>query len=109
MTNGPLFRGLPGESLVRDGVRDVLDGRRSIPALVVSIARGRFVRAGVLPRSAAALSAEPERDLYRLLRTGGGDAYSRYNALIRELGSFLSALEGRSKRITTASGSSRPE
>ncbi|MCX6930149.1 MAG: hypothetical protein NT154_44095 [Verrucomicrobia bacterium] len=38
---------------------------------------------------------EPERQLYRLLRQEGGDAYSRYNALIRELVSFEQALDRR--------------
>ena len=38
---------------------------------------------------------EPERQLYRLLRQEGGDAYSRYIALIRELVSFEEALDRR--------------
>ena len=41
---------------------------------------------------------EPERQLYRLLREEGGDAYSRYNALIRELVSFEQALDRRQSR-----------
>jgi hypothetical protein len=31
---------------------------------------------------------EPELQLYQLLRQHGGNAYSRYNALLRELLSF---------------------
>lgn len=38
---------------------------------------------------------EPERMLYQLLRDEGGDAYSRYNALLRELSSFLNGLDRR--------------
>ena len=103
MTTDPVPHGLPGAELIRDGMRDVLGARLTIPALVVSIARERLARAGVLPESAPVISADPERELYRLLRAEGGDAYSRYNALIRELGSFLSALQARSSRFAPES------
>jgi hypothetical protein len=36
--------------------------------------------------------------LYRLLHQQGGDAYSRYNALLRELISFEHALDCRQRR-----------
>lgn len=39
--------------------------------------------------------SEHELQLYRLLKLEGGDAYSRYNALVRELVSFENALERR--------------
>ena len=39
--------------------------------------------------------ADAELQLYRLLREEDGDAYSRYNALVRELVSFRQALEQR--------------
>jgi hypothetical protein len=35
---------------------------------------------------------EPERALYRLLQKEGGNAYGRYNALLRRLVSFEQAL-----------------
>ena len=38
---------------------------------------------------------DAELQLYRLLREEDGDAYSRYNALVRELVSFCQALEQR--------------
>jgi hypothetical protein len=44
------------------------------------------------------MQEEVELQLYRLLRREGGDAYSRYNALIRELVSFESALDQRIQR-----------
>jgi hypothetical protein len=40
---------------------------------------------------------EPELQLYRLLRREEGDAYSRYNALVRELVSFEAALDRRNR------------
>lgn len=102
MSADEMNHGLPGAELVREGVRDVLDARLTIPALVVSIGRARLVHAGLLPDDAPVISTEPERELYRRLRAEDGDAYSRYNALIRELVSFFSALGARSRRSGAA-------
>lgn len=93
-----MLHDLPASELIRAGVRDLLDSRVTIPALVVSIARGQLVGKGVLPDSAPVISAEPERALYQLLRAQDGDPYARYNALIRELVSFVSALDSRLRR-----------
>ena len=87
--------GLPGESLVRAGLADLEAGRRTIPACLVWIARSRLNRAGLEWQTNVQLSEEPELELYGLLRTKGADAYSRYNALLRELVSFESALDRR--------------
>ena len=95
MTATDLIRGLPGEALVREGLNDVESGRVTVPACVVEIARTRFQRAGLLPAATPATISEPELQLYRLLRKGEGDAYSRYNALVRELVSFEQALDRR--------------
>ena len=85
---------LPGEALVRQGLADLAAGRRTPTACLVSIASPRLFRAGVLPADAAVIE-EAELALYRLLRAEGGDAYSRYNSLLRELVSFESALDRR--------------
>jgi hypothetical protein len=98
VTSDELLAGLPGESLVRQGLADVAAGRRTIHACLVAIARPRFTGAGLLRPTTLATQDEPERELYRLLREQGGDAYSRYNALLRELVSFESALDGRLRR-----------
>jgi len=101
MTSDELLAGLPGEALVRQGLADVTDERRTVPAYVVAIARPRLDRAGLLTQRASTLLVDfenPERELYRLLRAEGGDAYSRYNALLRELASFESALDSRLRR-----------
>ena len=95
MIGQALLEGLPGESLVRAGVADLLAQRRTIAALVVSVARARLARAGVVPEHVPRISEKPELDLYDALRSQPGDAYSRYNALIRELVSFVSALDHR--------------
>jgi len=94
-----LICGLPGEPLVRQGLADLQSGRQTAPACLVSIARSRLDKAGLLERSTPS-APEPELELYRLLRREGGDAYSRYNSLLRELISFEQALDRRISRIS---------
>jgi len=94
MRTDELIAGLPGEALVRQGLADLQAGRRTACGCLVSMARPRLSRAGLLPEGVV-LSREPELELYRLLRQEEGDAYSRYNALVRELVSFEQALDHR--------------
>ena len=105
MKTDDLLAGLPGDVLVREGLSDVQAGRRTIPACLVAIARPRFSRAGLISTPTAPLPGESELQLYRLLRLEGGDAYSRYNALIRELISFEAALDQRLSRRQSSPGS----
>lgn len=95
-----LIRGLPGEALVRRGVADLRAGRRTTAACAVAVARGRLEQSGITwdPQP---LSREPEFELYELLLGEGGDAYSRYNAILRELVSFENALDRRLARGTS--------
>ena len=95
MTASELMAGLPGEKLVREGLADLLAGRGTVPAYLVAMARTRLRSAGLLPDDERHPFPEPERQLYRLLCQQGGDAYSRYNALLRELVSFENALDRR--------------
>ncbi len=78
MKTDDLLSGLPGEKLARQGLADF--------------------RAGLMPVRAPDESFEAELELYRLLKREPGDAYSRYNALIRELTSFENALDGRMRK-----------
>ena len=94
-----LICGLPGEPLVRQGLADLQSGRQTAPACLVSIARSRLDKAGLLERSTPS-APEPELELYRLLRREGGDAYSRYNSLLRELISFEQALDRRTSKMS---------
>ena len=91
-----LTEGLPGADLVHAGLSDLARGRHTIAACLVRIARTRLSRAGL------ALNVENRSDaelvLYRLLMAQGGDAYGRYNALLRELVSFERALDARQAR-----------
>ena len=86
------FDALPGGTLIRQGLADLNAGQQSIATLLIDIARPRLTELGVVPTSAPPPVAEPERELYRRLRAERGDAYARYNSLIRELTSFQSAL-----------------
>jgi hypothetical protein len=95
MTTDELIVGLPGEDLIRAGLADIQSDRWTIPALLVAVAWGRFLRAGLIPPNTPPPQPEPELQLYRLLRRENGDAYSRYNALLRELISFEAALDRR--------------
>jgi hypothetical protein len=97
MKTDDLIAGLPGEALLREGLADFQSGRCTIPACLVGIARSRLTRAGLVQRDVAPVPVEPELQLYRLLRREGGDAYSRYNALVRELVSFEAALDRRNR------------
>ena len=97
MITPDLMVGLPGEELLREGLADFQSGRCTIPACLVSMARPRLRRAGLITGGNAGSFPEPERQLYRLLGQEGGDAYSRYNALVRELVSFEQALDRRTR------------
>lgn len=91
---------LPGGDLIAQGLRDRRAGRCTIPSILLEIAHSRLTTAGVMQATCAPPAAEPERQLYRLLREEGGDAYSRYNALRRELDSFIHAFEAEHPRIS---------
>jgi hypothetical protein len=82
---------LPGGDLVARGLRDLEQGRETVEALLVSIAAPRLRDAGLrVPHPLA----DAEHRLYEsLARTDPDSAHSRYNALLRRLTSFESALE----------------
>ena len=89
---------LPGGALVQRGLADAAHGRETAEAYLVAIARTRLARAGLVVAQTRPSLEEPERALYRLLREQQGDAYARYNALLRELSSFFAALDARLSR-----------
>jgi len=99
MTTDDLMTGLPGEKLVCQGLADFQSGLCTIPACLVRIARPRLSRAGLITPIVQGQDSEPELELYDLLKREGGDAYSRYNALVRELVSFENALDGRRRKL----------
>ena len=102
-TTDDLIAGLPGEDLVRRGLADFQAGLCTVPSCLVAVAWTRLSRAGlVFARPSGSSPDEPELQLYHLLRQERGDAYSRYNALLRELASFEQSLDHRLCRNATA-------
>ena len=97
MKTDDLLSGLPGETLVRKGLADLKSGRHTTAACLAAIARNRLIASGAVADGELGTLSEPERQLYRLLRREGGDAYSRYNSLLRELVSFEMALDRRNR------------
>jgi hypothetical protein len=88
---------LPGSELILPGLEDLRHGKNTtIGALLIAIASIRLAEAGLeIPDQP--LASEPELTLYAKLQTEREDAYAYYNALLRSLNSFCSALELRSK------------
>jgi len=85
------FEHLPGGDLVAKGLADLACASVTAEALLVSIAAPRLRDLGVL---GAAPLPDPEHRLYeRLAREDPDSAHSRYNALLRRLTAFESALE----------------
>jgi hypothetical protein len=97
MKTDDLLIGLPGEALLRKGLVDLRSGQITIASCLVAIARTRLVDSGLIADAGTPRLTEPELQLYRLLRCEGGDAYSRYNSLLRELVSFEMALDRRTR------------
>ena len=93
---------LPGAERIDRGLRDLNAGRLSTDALLVAVAAGRLRALGLsVPEG---IPDEPDLALYESLRDhASGDPYYRYNALRRELDSFISCLEMR--RMQAVSGS----
>lgn len=77
---------MPGGDRMLRGLEDWRAGRTTVDSCLVAIAFGKFRAAGLVTGEAP--FAEAELVLYDLLRKEGGNAYGRYNSLIRELVSF---------------------
>lgn len=85
---------LPGGELIQRGLSDYAAGRVTPESCLLAVGWGRLQRGGlVLPVKSPLRFPEPEIQLYNLLRAEAGDAYSRYNSLLRRLISFEQSLE----------------
>jgi hypothetical protein len=85
------FSHLPGGDLVAKGLQDIARSSETVEALLVSIAAPRLRGLGIL---VVAPLGDAEHRLYeRLAGEDPDSAHSRYNALLRRLTSFESALE----------------
>lgn len=87
-------RQLPGGDLIAQGLQDCIAGRITPAACLIAMGWPRLNRAGMnLQDRKLHRIPDPEHQLYQLLCMEEGDAYSRYNSLIRLLVSFEHALE----------------
>lgn len=81
----------PGGDLVAKGLDDLARSDETVEALLVSIAAPRLRSLG-LPVGTPL--PDPDHRLYeRLAREDADSAHSRYNALVRRVTSFASAME----------------
>jgi hypothetical protein len=98
MTPTPeLIRTFPGGDRVLEGLQDWRAGQTTISSCLIAIAFGKFRKAGLVEGDPP--FSEAELVLYDLLRKEGGNAYGRYNSLIRELVSFGRALAHWQRKI----------
>lgn len=82
----------PGASLVQQGLADFAQGRRTAASFLISIASPRLSRHGLIAQNVP-IASDAEIALYETLCQEPGDAYGRYNSMLRELVSFEHALD----------------
>jgi hypothetical protein len=88
--------GLPGEDFIRQGLVDYNNQEVTVFSCLVAMVAPCLARAGLLPdRQPPFQNLEVELTLYRLLRAEEGNAYERYNSLLRLLISFKRVLARR--------------
>lgn len=82
---------LPGSELVDAGLRDLADGRETVPALLVSSFSTRLRELGLpVPQDSI---PHPELRLFQRLAQTRPDAHHHYNGLVQRLVSFVQAAE----------------
>jgi hypothetical protein len=87
-----LYDELPGADLFNSAIEDLRAGVESPAALLVALARGRLVDAGLAVPPVT--GKRPAHRLYDLLASQDPEnAHSRYNALLRRIMSFAQAAE----------------
>ncbi|MEI6072071.1 MAG: hypothetical protein WCS31_09780 [Verrucomicrobiae bacterium] len=90
--------GLPGAGIIRAGIKDLLARRTTVSSCLAVVALPKLQATAFVPGDFIPHFLQGELTLYRILRNEGGDAYSRYNSLLRELSSFERALSARFRK-----------
>jgi hypothetical protein len=81
------------------GIEDLSAGRDTVESAAVLLAARRLRASGLDVPEVSSSPEEPGHVLYRrLVDSGTGDPYSRYNAILRRIDSFARALEGAGPR-----------
>jgi len=89
-----MYDHLPGGEILREGLRDLQMGVRSVDALLVLVAAPRLTRCGVPIPSISSPPELPEHELFRLLSVEHGpEAYRYYRSMMRRLVSLEQAIE----------------
>lgn len=89
-------RGMPGEDIVAQGLKDLRRGAVTENSLLLLIAAPRLHGLGFEIQDLPAAPRPREHALYSLLeQTRGRDAYSHFNSPLRRLASLCHALERR--------------
>lgn len=91
------YSGLPGADWILRGIAELIRGEHTSEALCVAGASGLLRSLEVDLPAATALPADPEIRFYLSLAGRTDDPYGRYNAMRRELDSFVGALYTRLK------------
>ena len=88
---------LPRSDLILLGLEDIYQGKNNtIGSLLIATTSNRLTEAGLdIPK--VTLVSEPELSSYNHLQNKRNDAYAYYNALLKSLNSFCTALELKSK------------
>ena len=84
---------LPGSEIVLQGLADLQEGRETQNSEAVLIAATRLRAAGLDVPPATAETPAAHRLYARLAAEDARNAHSRYNAIIRRVGSFARAAE----------------
>lgn len=86
------YSGLPGAEWILRGVADLVRGEMTSEALCVAGATGLLRSLGVDVAASITVPKDPEILFYLSLAGKTDDPYGRYNAMRRELDSFVSVL-----------------
>ncbi len=86
------FDVMPGGLLIKKGLKDIVEQQITIHSCLIVIAFTKFKNAGLIDADKKPPFLDGEITLYNLLGEEPGDAFSKYNALLRQLVSFCHAL-----------------
>ena len=105
MSDEPIWRELPGQEIIDQGLEDLAQGKLDTPeVMLLSIARSKLIYLGVaLPLERLSQIDEPELTLYQLMRERyPSNPFSQYKALRRRLAKLEHALTARKYRLLRA-------
>jgi len=99
-----MYDHLPGGEILRNGLRDLEAGVRSVNSLLLLIARPRLIRHGTRTPERVERAGLPEHELYQLLTVEhGAEAYRHYRSLLRRLVSLENVLDSAARfNVATA-------